>query len=154
MVTLLTTVALAATYRSVSVDKHGQLHIILDTGKEILPPKARDQEAFDSPSISPDHQMVGWLELYPHPSLVTYPLPFRLVVYRNGRLLHTISADQIFWDWQFQDGGRRIAYSTGPTDGGAAQCVLLDVLSGKVLARWSVAREGKAPTWTESLRMN
>jgi hypothetical protein len=55
----------------VSVDKNGQLHIVLDSGKEILPPKSRDQVSFGQPAISPDRRTVGWLVMYADP-FITY----------------------------------------------------------------------------------
>jgi hypothetical protein len=75
-----------------------------------------------------------------------------LVLYRNGRILRRFDTDQVFWDWQFQNGGNRVAYSTGPTHGGAAECALVDASSGKVIARWSVTPNATAPTWAEPLR--
>jgi hypothetical protein len=57
----------------------------------------------------------------------------------------------MFWDWHFEEQGRKIAYSTGPTHGGAQECVLLDVATGRPPARWSV-RQGKPPAWAADLR--
>jgi hypothetical protein len=100
--------------------------------------------------LSPDHRTVGWL--------VEYPVPFqganlagKLVLYRAGHVLHTFNAGQIFWDWGFRDGGKRVAYSTGLTHGGAAECVLRDVESGRIVARWQVTSTGKPPSWAEAL---
>src|SRR5438270_7739555 len=88
---------LAAEYRSASVDQRGQLHIVLDNGKEILPPKIRDQSAFGSPSISPDGRTVGWLVMYPDPTVTYYKgaqLAGKLVIYRAGSVLHTFTTAQ------------------------------------------------------------
>lgn len=142
-------------YRSVSVDQDGQLHIVLDSGKEIRPPKSRGQVSFGVPLISLDRRSVGWLAIFPDPANINNqgtPIAFRLVIYRSGRLLHTFSTEQSFWDWQFQDGGKRVAYSTGPTHGGAAECVLRDVDSGRILARWRVRQGSDRPAWAGSLR--
>ncbi len=80
------------------------------------------------------------------------PLAGKLVIYRAGQMLHTFTTVQVFWDWQFQDGGKRVAYSTGPTHGGAAQCVLRDVDSGHVVARWLVHSGNQPPAWSLDLR--
>ncbi len=108
--------------------------------------------------------MVGWLAAYPDPNYEKGRfLNGDLVLYQNGRILHEFSAPQVFWDWQFRDGGKRVAYSTGPTHGGAAQCVLRDVHSGRVISRWLVTSAqnggtsrfvppGRPPTWAETLR--
>ena len=126
----------ATEYRSVSVDQSGQLHIVLDSGKEILPPKVRGQVSFGDPVISPDRRTIGWLVMYPDPTITYYQgaeVPLKLIIYQAGRVLHTFTTEQVFWDWQFQDGGKRVAYSTGPTHGGAAECVLRDVESGRTV---------------------
>ena len=143
-----------ARYRAVSIDASGQLHIVLDSGRQVIPQKLHDQVAFDAPLISPNHQTVGWLLEYPDPAAVNYtgtPIAGGLSIYRNGRVLHTFSSN-VFYDWQFQNGGKRVAYSTGPTHGGATECVLRDVVSGHVVARWSVTQEAKPPVWAEPLR--
>ena len=150
--TTLTLFATALEYRSVSVDQAGQLHVVPGTGKEILPAKLPHQVAFDSPRISPDRRTVGWLVLYSHSNNPGAQFAGKLVLYRAGRVLHRISTEQTFWDWQFQDGGKRVAYSTGPTHGGAAECVLRDVDSGRVVARFSVRSGGEPPAWARSLR--
>jgi hypothetical protein len=146
-------------YTSATVDSAGQLHIVLNSGKEILPAKLKGQVAFDSPALSPDGRTVGWLALYPDPTVTYYKgatLAGALVIYRAGRVLHTFTAAQVFWDWQFQDGGKLVAYSTGPTHGGAAECVLADVDSGKIVERWAVppgpeGQEAEPPVWARTL---
>lgn len=140
-------------YRSVSVDQSGQLHIVLDSGKELVPPKEKDSTGFDAAAISPDRRTVGWLVMYPNPTVPNgSQLPGRLVLFRGGRVLHTFSTEQTFWDWQFQDGGKLVAYSTGPTHGGAAECVRRDVDSGKVVDRRDVRGGKDAPEWALPLR--
>ena len=141
-------------YRAASIDDSGQLHITLNNGNEVLPPRLHGQAAFSSPGISADHRTVGWLAQYPNPFSEARRdlLSGALVLYRNGRILHRFDTDQIFWDWHFQDGGKRVAYSTGPTHRGAAECVLIDASSGKVIARWSVTPNGTPPGWAEPLR--
>lgn len=152
--TALTFLASAQIYHSATVDEGGQLHIALGSGKELQPRKAEGQLSFGEPHISPDQRTVGWLVLYPYPDPngadSTRPIPGELVIYRENRTIHTFSTDQIFWDWQFQDGGKLVAYSTGPTHGGAAECVLRDTDSGKVMDHWWVG-SGKPPSWTQGL---
>jgi hypothetical protein len=151
----ITLVAGSPEYRSASVDKSGQLHVILDSGKEVLPKRIAGQVAFGSPLVSPDHRTVGWLVMYPDPSYVNHvndPLPVKLVIWEAGHLLHTFTTEQVFWDWQFLESGKRVAYSTGPTHGGAAEFVLRDVASGHVVARWRPKSGSDPPSWVGSLR--
>jgi len=142
-------------YRSAAVDQTGGLHLVLDSGKEILPPKLPGQVAFSDPAISPDRRTAGWLVMYPDPTITYYEgaqLAFKLVIYRNGRVLHAFSTEQTFWGWEFQDEGKRVAYSTGPTHGGAAECVLRDVDSGRTVARWRVRPGAEPPVWAQTLQ--
>ena len=77
----------AAEYRSVSVDAKGQLHIVLRSGREILPPKIQHQVSFDRAAISPDGRTVGWLVMHQDPYTTYYKgavLAFRLSLYRGG----------------------------------------------------------------------
>jgi hypothetical protein len=155
--TVLTVDSADPSYRSVSVDSAGRLHIELDSGVVIQPPMLQGQVSFGDPAISPDHQTVGWLVMYPYPSApgakyVPEPIAGSLVLYRSRRISHRFRTEQTFWDWQFQDGGRQVAYSTGPTHGGAAQCVLREVDSGKVVASWWVRGAEEPPAWARTLR--
>jgi hypothetical protein len=140
-------------YRSLSVDGSGQLHIVLDSGKEVLPEKTPGQISFGLPRISPDDHTAGWLEEYADPGYGSYirEISDTLVIYRAGRVLHRFKADQVFWDWDFRDGGKRVAYSSGLTHGGAAECVLRDVGSGRIVARWRVTSTSEAPSWAGDL---
>ena len=150
--------AAGSSYRSLSVDSAGRLQIELDTGGVIKPARLKDQVAFGAPEISPDHRTVGWLAMYRYPSppgtgYVREPIAGALILYRSGRIIHTFGTEQTFWDWQFQDGGKHVAYSTGPTHGGAVECVLRDVDSGKIVATWWVKDGGDPPAWAQSLRV-
>jgi hypothetical protein len=147
-----------AQYRSAAVDAQGQLQITLLSGKIFAAPRVDGQLSFDLPLISPDHHTVGWLVLYPFPVpdndgkyAHDHPIAGKLVVYRGGRILHAFDTDQEFWDWHFSDNGTRIAYSTGPTHGGAALCFLRDVRTGRVVTRWDVG-SGEPPVWAKELR--
>ncbi len=139
----------AAQYRTVSIDDRGTLHIGLDSGKTIEAPKFPGQTAFAKAAIAADHRTIGWLAIYPNETIG--PIAGRLVLYRSGRVLHSFATEQVFWDWQFRDGGKQVAYSTGPTHGGAAECVLRDVDSGRVVARWQTRSGGEPPDWAKNL---
>ncbi|MFZ0745039.1 MAG: hypothetical protein WAM85_11575 [Terracidiphilus sp.] len=143
-------------YRSATVDERtGQLHIVSASGRRVVAPKDRDQIAFGQAIISPDRGTIGWFELYPDPTAFEYKaslLAERLVLFRNNQILHRFESDQVFWDWTFVDGGTKVAYSTGPTHGGASECVLRDVESGTVLTQWDVGSGSATPEWARSLR--
>ena len=113
-------------YRSVLIDGGGQLHIVLSSGGQILPPKLSDQVAFGEALLSQDDKTVGWLAYYPYsgkPDPSVDPIPVELVLYRSGRVMRTFSTEQVFWSWQFANRDREVAFCTGPTHGGAPECV-------------------------------
>jgi hypothetical protein len=139
-------------YRSAAVDDKGQLHITLASGKEILPRKSKGQTSFADVWISPDDRTVGWLEMYPYPfpaEASRGPLGGALVIYRAGRVLHKFGADQPIWSWEFQDGGKRVAFREAPMHGGSQACLLGDVDSGRILARWSNQSRDPQPEWAD-----
>ena len=149
--TLLAFASSEVSYRTTSIDNSGQLHIVVNTGKEVLAPRLQHQVAFSSVTIFPDHRTVGWFAEADVPGS-TYLMSMALVLYRNGRIIHTFATGEVFWDWRIEDNGKQVAYSTGPTHGGATECALVQVASGKVIARWLVSSGTEAPAWAEPLR--
>lgn len=141
------------TYERVRLDDSGQLHIKPVNGKETLAPRLPHQSQFGVPALSPDHMSVGWLAEFEDtssPSPID-PDAFTIVLYRNGRIFRLVSGDPIIWDWKFERGGKAVAYSTGSRHGGANECVLVDIDSGKVLEEWPTSSSGHAPSWAEQL---
>ena len=137
------------------MDSAGQLHIVKNSGEEILPRKLRAQVAFSDAALSSDRTTAGWLANYPNPdgsNPATDYIPQSLVIYRDGRVLTKFSTDQIFWDWKFlnTDGGQ-VAYCTGPTHGSAAECSLHEVITGRTLSRWLPSQNANPPTWAKDL---
>ena len=129
------------TYQSAVVDASGQLHITTDSGKELMPRKLPDQLSFEDPKISPDHQTVGWLVMYPFPTPDNdekygrdRAIAGKLVIYRAGHVVHVFPTEQVFWAWYFLD-SKSVAYLTGPTHGNAGPYLLRDISSGKIIAR-------------------
>jgi hypothetical protein len=141
-------------YESVRLDDTGQLHIKAADTKELLAPRLPHQARFGEPAISPDHLTIGWLAEFQDtssPSPID-PDAFTLVVYRNGHITRRVDGDPIVWDWHFERGGKAIAYSTGSRHGGANECVLIELDSGKVLENWPTSSATQTPTWAEELR--
>jgi hypothetical protein len=142
-------------YRSVLIDEKGQLHILLNSGRQILPPKLNLQIAFSDPLLSRDHRTVGWFAEYPDPGAAdpaNRPYSGELVLYRSGHLLRSFSTEQTFWSWQFANRDRDVAYCTGPTHGGAAECELRSLTSGHLRARWIPDDKVDPPAWAKDLR--
>jgi len=148
----LTLCAADQVYRSVVVDDKGQLHIKRASGKEILPRKSKGQTSFGDAWISPDDRTVGWLKMYPYPFPAEAwrgPIGGALVIYRAGRVLHTFTADQPIWSWEFQDSGKRVAFQEAPMHGGSQTCLLGDMDSGLIIAGWSNQSGDQKPEWAD-----
>jgi hypothetical protein len=144
------------TYTSYFIDDGGRLHLRLDSGKYVLAPRDKSQVKFDSPAISRDGMTVGWLNLYPFPRADKHdydpgPIAEALTIYRNRHILHRFDTAQVIWDWHFWRDGSEVAYSVGPTHGGASGAFLCDVATGKVLAHW-LSSDTSVPDWAKDFR--
>jgi hypothetical protein len=139
-------------YRSAKIDTRGRLRIELESGSVVNAPMLKYQVGFDAPAISPDRRTVGWLVDYDPPERWMNPIAGALVLYRSGRIFRSFKLEPLAWDWQFQDGGKRVAYSMGPLHGNATECVLRDVDSGEEVARWVVSDGNPPPGWARNLR--
>jgi|GEM_PF-1309604 len=80
------------------------------------------------------------------------PLPFTLVLARNGHKLHRIQGDPFVWKWMFWDSGHQVAYQTGPLHF-SMTCVLIDVGSGRQVETVDCWQElpADAPDWAKAL---
>jgi len=144
------------TYTSYFIDDGGRLHLRLDSGQYLLAPKARYEVKIDAATLSKDGKTVGWLDFYPFPradkgDYDPGPIPEGLTIYRNRHILHRFGTNQIFYDWRFWHDATEVAYSVGPTHGGASEAFLCDVATGKVLAHW-LPSDTSVPDWAKDLR--
>jgi hypothetical protein len=144
-----------AVYRSAQIDREGQLHLLLASGRQFVPHRLKGQVSFSHVSISEDGHTAGWLVGYADPGATSDKaddLSGTLVLYRNGHQLRRFDTEQVFWDWKFVDRGGKVAYCTGPTHGGAADCLLRDLQTGKVTARWTVEKDdAHVPVWARGM---
>jgi hypothetical protein len=142
-------------YASAKIDANGRLYLVTSTGIEVHAPKLKGQTHFEQVEIAEEGRTVGWLADYPNPTVTNYKgamLAGNLVVFRNGRILHVFDTEQVFWGWAFRGAGSQVAYCTGPTHGGTAECLLRRVDSGAVMERWVVKGDGTPPAWVHDLR--
>jgi hypothetical protein len=146
--------AFAQKYKAVRVDDKGRLHIVSDAGKETVVSKTRGQTSFADVTISPDRRTVVWEVMARDPTRDYFSeLAFALGVFRDGRVLRIIPTEPILWDWEFRDDGKRIAYATGSTHGGATEAFLRDVASGRLLAEWTFfEHKSPMPDWAAPFR--
>jgi hypothetical protein len=148
----LTLTAAGLKYRTFSVGDDEALHLIRTDRKEEVVPRDKGQMSFGKVAISQDRQLVGWFAYYPNPfPSAQSTVPQTLVIFHDGQVLRRFTTQQIFWDWTFLKGGTQVAYCDGPPTGGADQCLLRSVDTGKILEKWDPRPEGAPPRWAIGL---
>jgi len=105
-------------YTSATIDAAGRLRIVTSDRRTIVIRKlARSrthdssgaQTSFDDPVISQDRHAVAAAALFGN-CCTSYDIPLQIVVYSGGRL-HRFEGDLPIFDWHFEGGGSRIAFS-------------------------------------------
>jgi len=150
----------AETYLRASVDYDGQLRIMTASGQTIEPRRDEDQVAFGTPRISPDGRTVGWLAEYQN-CCTSYPIPLRLVIYRDGRSRSHSGNGLIVSLWAFQARGKHVAFKQETVHSAlGVHYELRDVVTGRRLAQWDPAygrdnrllpRQKDVPGWVAEL---
>lgn len=146
----------------------GPLHIIYSDGTKLvktLPPLKSSTGSetifnavgFSGVQLAADGQTLGWT-INVENCCTSYSIPFRVVVFRHKRVLHTFEQGQMVWDWMFLQGGERVAVVFGPTHGTAiGDYRLFDVKSGRLLSEIfgdtdTQALKSDAPAWARRLQ--
>ena len=136
------------------VDKedNGCVRIGYGDGIEVRPAIAKDQVGCTKVVVASDKQTVGWLAEYPN-CCTSYPIPLILVLYRHGEVIHTVRDGQMMYDWHWWAGGTQVVYHADTVHGNfSPHSVLVDVDTGRVLARWDAKLDAKAPAWARTPR--
>ena len=135
----------------VYLDASQILHIVEQNGKEVVPPKEKDQVAFSSPAIAPDRKTVGWLVDVPN-CCTSYPIAVTLVVYRSGKIVRRLGNESMIAGWGFRAGGTQVAFYTNTVHGDLApRYELHDVKTGRLVASWEGHLTEASPSWTAGL---
>jgi hypothetical protein len=94
----------------------------------------------------------GWTLDFPIPDHPGETFPFTLVIARNGHVVRKIDGDPFVWQWMFWNGGRQVAYESGPLHFGL-QCTLVSLANGKQLASYDCFHgvPDNAPGWLKTL---
>ncbi len=131
---------------------HPALHIVQGDGREIEPPKEKEQVGCSSPRISEDKSAAGWL--VDHDNCCTsYPLQLMLVVYRPGKPLRHFTGDgRAIFGWNFVGRGKQVAFfQSFPHGDPVAHYELRDVATERLIGKWDDDETRKAPSWTQGL---
>jgi len=129
----------------------GTVHLVDSHGTDIVPPKITDQKSCNLPRTSADKQTAGWQVNFEN-CCTSYDIPLTLVLYRAGKIVQTIAAGQMIYDWQFW-ANDKVAISSGPTHGDFGRHLgLYDVTTGKLLKEWRGEQGDTPPAWGKGLR--
>lgn len=123
----------------------GPLHVVYDDGTEIvetLPPLEASTEketvfndvGFADVQLAEDRQTLGWT-INVENCCTSYSIPLSVVVFRDKKVLHTISPGLMIWSWKFVDGGKKVEVVSGTVHGSdVGDDQVYDVQSGKLLS--------------------
>lgn len=135
------------TYDTAVVDSSGRLHVVTTDGRRIQVPRDSDQVGFDKAAISPDRRAVGWLALFPN-CCTSYPVPFRLVVYVNGRVRTFVGTGLPVWQWRFDSTGKQVAFYQETVHGGiGGHYEMRDIATGRLVAQYDPQESEPPPPW-------
>lgn len=144
----------------------GPLHIIYNNGSEIILERhlTGKHSAYTDGKpagvglvqLSDDQRTMGWAEYFFN-CCTSYTIPLKLIVFRNGRVVHQFAQGQMLRNWMFQDQGRKIAAEWGATHGQEwGNFILYDIQTGKILDEVDFdpafhSLPDNAPDWAKQL---
>src|SRR3954468_4357970 len=127
-------------YARVLAGENGRLIIVTEDGRSVAPPNDKEQVGSEGATIAPDRESVAWLALYAM-CCTPEPRPMKLLILSGGKL--RVLKGQLgepIAAWQFQDGGRRVAFKEeAPPGGRRLHYELWDVRTGRRVADYKPA---------------
>jgi hypothetical protein len=101
-------------------------------------------------SLSEDRLTLGWLVRY-DACYSSYPCPWVVAVYYDGKIIQKIQGTRFIWDWHFSNKAEQVAVRMDVApDSASSSYALYDVKSGRVVEKTS---SGKAlPHWAQGLK--
>ena len=100
-------------------------------------------------AVSENRRSVGWVSEY-NGCCQNYPVPWVLVIAREGRVVHHLQGDRPISEWQFEKGDERIAMLTDTSHGNMfPECVLYDTRSWKIVEEWYRGKSRALPAWAK-----
>jgi hypothetical protein len=112
---------------------------------------------FSGIELAQDQRTLGWT-LEVENCCTSYSIPLSVVLFRDGRVLHTLDQGQMVWSWMFAQLGKQVAVVFGPTHGPeVGDYRLYDVKTGKLISEIrgdedTQALKPDAPDWARQLQ--
>jgi len=130
-----------------AISLHRKVHIVLANGRRFDVVSEQDQLGVEDIKVAQDGRTVGWLVRYSDSNGASFDsLTGKLVIWREGKVLHRFDTDQVFYSWSFFNNGIQVGYHTGPVHGEkASHCELHNVSDGVLVETWDGDLYGDAP---------
>ncbi len=124
------------------------MHIVTaDDQDETVPPE-KGQDGIENVRVAEDGHTAGWLVNLWASCCVSYSIPVRMVLWRDGGVIRRIDSHQAIFGWTFLRGGKEVAFHTAPLHGSEVyDCSRVDVQTGRELGEWSMTQKTPAPDW-------
>jgi len=140
-------------FQQANLDASGEVRAVTSTGRVLQVPQVSGQAGVEQIALSPNHQALGWLSLYPNEG-TTYPIPLALTVLRPDAGKITIKADLPIWQWAFVSNDKQVVLREAPVHGSAStHYELRDARKGTLVASADVDANpaSKPPRWARSI---
>lgn len=141
------------TFQQANLDASGEVRAVTSAGHVVQVPQLSGQAGVEQIALSPNHQALGWLSLYPNGG-TTYPIPLALTVLRPDARKTTIKADLPIWQWAFASNDKQVVLREAPVHGSATtHYELRDARTGALVASADVDANpaSKPPAWARSV---
>jgi hypothetical protein len=135
----------------VYVDRSGVVHVVPAGGGDRKVRKEKDQTGTWMLRSSEDQSTVGWLAEFGN-CCTSYPIPLKLVIYRNGKVRRRFGDGMMIYDWRFWAEGKQAAFCSGTVHGDSGgHCELHDINTGKTLDTIDAHLDENSPPWARGL---
>ena len=136
----------------VFLDAENRIHVKYSDGREDVPPKERGQISCSVPAVAKDKRTVGWLVDYDNLGATSYPIPLKLIIYRDGKRIRKLGNGMLIGTWRFSDNGKQVAFYTNTVHGDLAPYYELhDIETDKIVDKWEGQLTDKTPAWAKRL---
>ncbi len=145
------------------IGQDGLVHVAFRNGSEFIAPREKldmknapvDQNqiqvSVQKPIVAADGRTVAWIANFWF-CCTSYPIPLRLLVFRDGRILQRFGERAIF-RFVFVKGGAELAYYMDLLHGpSGAQCMLRSVRTGNLLDERHINDGKPLPSWAYPFR--
>ncbi len=141
------------------VSEDGRVRLRWTGRQEIVMARDRGGYCEDSPkcedagasrlAVSSNRRSVGWTAEY-NGCCQNYPVPYVLVIARDGRVVHRLTGTRPIFDWRFEKDDAFVAFFTDTSHSNMApECELYDTRTWKLVDKWYRGKSAELPEWAK-----